>query len=130
MNNQQIFRVPLQCHNLWKPVATSGKRILKKVPEKVLWRLRGIFSRSPFEGMTTTKTQNSRVNDWLTPTEVCERLSISFDTWAKWRQRGVAPRTTRLPNGQLRTRTDWLEDFVATISFNLSQFFSALLDPN
>ena len=80
--------------------------------------------------MTTTKTQNIRVNDWLTPTEVCERLSISYNTWAKWRQRGVAPRTTRLPNGQLRTRTDWLEDFVATIFFNLLQFFSTLFDPN
>jgi len=93
-------------------VATSGKTILKIALKMVLGRLRGVLSRSPFEGMTTTKTQNSDVNDWLTPTEVCERLSISYDTWAKWRQRGVAPRTTRLPNGQLRTRTDWLEDFM------------------
>jgi len=49
---------------------------------------------------------------WLTTLEVCEHLSVSKNTYAKWRQRGVAPKAIRLPNGELRTRQDWLDSFL------------------
>ena len=49
---------------------------------------------------------------WLTTPEVCEFLSVSKSTYAKWRQRGIAPEAVRLPNGELRTRQDWLDSFL------------------
>jgi predicted site-specific integrase-resolvase len=49
---------------------------------------------------------------WLTPIEVCEALAISRETFDKWRARGVAPRCKKLPNGELRTHTDWLAAFM------------------
>ena len=52
---------------------------------------------------------------WLTTTEVCERLSVSYDTYAKWRGKGTAPRAKRLPNGSLRTREDWLDDWLEAL---------------
>jgi hypothetical protein len=112
LDNPEIRRVPLLCHNPWQSVATSDKKIFKVLQKKGLWRVRGGLEPSLFRGMKTNKTENSRTQDWLTPSEVCSRLSISYDTWAKWRLRGIAPRVTRLPNGQLRTREDWLADFM------------------
>lgn len=52
---------------------------------------------------------------WLTTQEVCERLAVSYDTYAKWRGKGVAPRAKRLPNGSLRTREDWLDEWMEAL---------------
>ena len=75
-------------------------------------RVRGGSAESRFKGMNTNKNLNLDNKGWLTIPQVCVRLSISYDTWAKWRQRLVAPKATRLPNGQLRTREDWLQTFM------------------
>ena len=112
VENPEIRRVPLLCHNPWQPVATSGKKIFKVLQKIGLWRVRGGLEPSLFRSMNLNKIENSPAHVWLTPSEVCSRLSISYHTWAKWRLRGIAPRVTRLPNGQLRTREDWLADFM------------------
>jgi excisionase family DNA binding protein len=49
---------------------------------------------------------------WLTVVEVCERLQISRNTWDKWRSDGRGPRCKKLPNGQLRIRADWLDQWL------------------
>lgn len=49
---------------------------------------------------------------WLTPEEVSEYLSITYSTLMKWRQAGRAPRAVVLPNGTLRTKREWIEEFM------------------
>lgn len=50
---------------------------------------------------------------WLTVDDVCTELQIARSTWEKWRQKGVAPKAVRLPNGQLRIRREWLDAWLA-----------------
>jgi predicted site-specific integrase-resolvase len=49
---------------------------------------------------------------WLTTEAICALLDVSPRTLEKWRARGKGPRMLRLPNGQLRTRDDWLEQWL------------------
>jgi predicted site-specific integrase-resolvase len=49
---------------------------------------------------------------WLNTKDICDELQISPRTLEKWRARGKGPRMLRLPNGQLRTRDDWLEQWL------------------
>ncbi|MHB8341988.1 MAG: helix-turn-helix transcriptional regulator [Mycobacteriales bacterium] len=53
---------------------------------------------------------------WLTVADCLAELGVDRSTWEKWRQRGVAPRAVRLPNGQLRIRRDWLERWLAELT--------------
>ncbi len=53
-----------------------------------------------------------RAPEWLTVAEVCHELRIARSTWEKWRQKGAAPKVVRFPNGQLRIRRGWLEDWI------------------
>lgn len=84
-------------------------KVFQKNPQnRVRWRL----GRAQVKGMKQT-TQLETTNEiWLTTGEICAFLKISKNTLAKWRQRNVAPRAIRLPNGELRTRSDWLDDFL------------------
>ena len=59
-------------------------------------------------GHMSTATQPK----WLTTQEVCDLLGVSYDTFAKWRGKGTAPRSKRLPNGSLRFRSDWVDDWM------------------
>lgn len=52
---------------------------------------------------------------WLTVAQVCEFLTISKSTFYKWRMLGIAPVAKRLPNGDLRIRQDWLNEFMAEL---------------
>ncbi len=49
---------------------------------------------------------------WLTVRDCLSELAVDRSTWEKWRQRGVAPRAVRLPNGQLRIRRDWFDQWL------------------
>ena len=49
---------------------------------------------------------------WLTVAEVCDELKVARSTCEKWRQKGDAPRAVRLPNGQLRVRREWLDEWI------------------
>lgn len=110
--------VPLLYHYHWQLVAVSESTLLTKMKVEchpLTGRVRGILAKSLLKGMNTTTQINRPPAVWLTTSEVCARLSISYDTWNKWRQRGVSPRVSRLPNGQLRTREDWLTDFMDSL---------------
>ena len=70
---------------------------------------------SPSQTMTTKTIAPATNLRWLTTSEVCERLGVSYHTWSKWRQRGCTPRVSKLPNGELRVREDWLHDFMTDL---------------
>lgn len=53
---------------------------------------------------------------WLSVSDVAGELGISLSTWNKWRIRGVGPRALRLPNGSLRIRRDWFDDWLRGLS--------------
>jgi len=54
----------------------------------------------------------------LTVQDCLEELNIPRSTWEKWRQRGLAPRAKKLPNGQLRIASTWLEDWLTDLPEN------------
>ncbi|WP_158842917.1 helix-turn-helix transcriptional regulator [Saccharothrix deserti] len=55
----------------------------------------------------------SKPHEQLTIAEVCAELKISRSTFYEWKAKGKAPRSRKLPNGEIRvSRTalnDWLE---------------------
>ena len=52
---------------------------------------------------------------WLTVAEVCDLIDISYDTWAKWRAKGKAPKAVKLPNGALRIEAVELELWLGSL---------------
>lgn len=44
--------------------------------------------------------------------DVLHELDIARSTMDNWRKEGKAPRFAKLPNGQLRTRRDWLNEWL------------------
>lgn len=59
--------------------------------------------------MTTPETNDDEV---LTVSEFCQTYQIARSTFYDWKKRGRAPRTRKLPNGDLRisksdVRTWW-----------------------
>ena len=57
--------------------------------------------------------------EWMTVDDCLQQLRIGRSTWEKWRQRGVAPRAKRLPNGQLRVHRDWWTQWLHDLPENL-----------
>lgn len=53
---------------------------------------------------------------WLSFDDFCDELGVARSTAYKWSSAGPAsgrfPRCRRLPNGQLRIRRDWLEEWL------------------
>jgi predicted DNA-binding transcriptional regulator AlpA len=60
----------------------------------------------------TVASMNAGSSHWLTVDEVLEHLTISRSTWDKWRQKQCSPKAKRLPNGSLRIRADWLDEWL------------------
>ena len=114
-NFSQLF-VPLWYHNRQQSKITAGNQWLSLTfpPSSLLsggvWR--GRSPQPPSQAMTTKTIAPASNLRWLTTSEVCERLGVSYHTWSKWRQRGCGPRASKLPNGELRVREDWLHDFM------------------
>ena len=48
---------------------------------------------------------------WLSAAAICEILDVPTSTFEKWRARGVGPRMVKLPNGKLRCRQDWFDEW-------------------
>jgi predicted DNA-binding transcriptional regulator AlpA len=57
---------------------------------------------------------------WLSLEDFCEELGVPRSTAYKWCAAGPAsgkfPRYRRLPNGRLRIRRDWLEEWLDGLS--------------
>ncbi len=53
---------------------------------------------------------------WLSVEDVCQELGVSPSTVYKWSADGTGsgrfPRFCKLPNGSIRIRRDWLEDWL------------------
>jgi hypothetical protein len=62
---------------------------------------------------TQAPSQSPAADEWLTVAEVCAELKIGQRTFERWRSKGIAPRAKPLvPNGPLRVRRSWLEEFM------------------
>lgn len=59
-----------------------------------------------------TRTLTEQRSRWLTVDEVCTELRIARSTWEKWRQKDAGPKVVKLPNGQLRIRSEWLDTWI------------------
>jgi hypothetical protein len=68
---------------------------------------------------TTAGPATTAATPWLTVDQCLHELGIPRSTWEKWRQRRVAPKAKRLPNGQLRVRRDWLDQWLENLPENL-----------
>jgi predicted DNA-binding transcriptional regulator AlpA len=63
--------------------------------------------------MTASHRTHRVPKDELLPlSEVLDELGITRASWYRWRNRGVGPRVTRLPNGRLRVRRSELDAFL------------------
>jgi predicted DNA-binding transcriptional regulator AlpA len=53
---------------------------------------------------------------WLTVREFADELGVSISTAYKWSAAGTGsrrfPRHAKLPNGSIRIRRDWLDDWM------------------
>jgi hypothetical protein len=54
--------------------------------------------------------------EWLSIEDLCDELSVPLSTAYKWSslgpESGKFPRFCRLPNGKIRIRRDWLEEWL------------------
>jgi excisionase family DNA binding protein len=57
-----------------------------------------------------------RRSEWLSIEDFCEELGVPKSTAYKWAEAGTQagrfPRYRRLPNGRIRIRRDWFEEWV------------------
>ena len=49
---------------------------------------------------------------WLTIDEVCHIAGISRSTFYKWRNDGHGPQMRRMPNGTIRIKQEWLDEWL------------------
>jgi predicted DNA-binding transcriptional regulator AlpA len=79
----------------------------------------GLNAENPFastiKSMTNKKKENMGSYCWLSVQQVSAQLGISTSTFYKWRASQKGPRAKRLPNGDLRIREDWLNDFMSEL---------------
>lgn len=59
--------------------------------------------------MATASTTRSRHDEVLTIKEVIAELKVERSTYYDWRAKGKAPKSYRLPNGEIRIRRSELE---------------------
>jgi predicted DNA-binding transcriptional regulator AlpA len=51
-------------------------------------------------------------NKYLSIRETCDQLGVARATLYDWWSTGRGPRRLKLPNGTIRVRADWLEDWL------------------
>ncbi|CAB4917354.1 unannotated protein [freshwater metagenome] len=120
MESFQPTFVPLPYQRLaislrnYAPLETAPKHTAQKPltclknSYALLWLPRTI--KSTMENKRNIK--ENRTYNWFSVQQVCEYLGISTSTFYKWRASQKGPRAKRLPNGELRVREDWFNDFM------------------
>ena len=67
------------------------------------------------------KSDNA-VGGWLSIEQFCEELGVPLSTAYKWSAAGTRtgrfPRHTKLPNGRIRIRREWLDAWLADREVN------------
>ncbi|WP_052397757.1 helix-turn-helix transcriptional regulator [Streptomyces sp. NRRL F-5123] len=58
------------------------------------------------------RRHNPPKDELLPLSAVLDELGITRASWYRWRNRGVAPRVHKLPNGHLRVRRSELDEFL------------------
>jgi hypothetical protein len=68
------------------------------------------------EATQPPETSTVHRRQWLTIEDFCAELDIPMSTAYKWSslgsESGKFPRCCRLPNGKIRIRRDWLEEWL------------------
>jgi len=63
-----------------------------------------------------TPKESAAAGEWLSIEDLCEELLVPLSTAYKWSSLGTDsgkfPRFCRLPNGRIRIRRDWLEEWL------------------
>lgn len=56
---------------------------------------------------------SSNTDQWLSIPEVLSEIGVARATFYRWRQLRIAPRSIKLPNGQVRIRRSALDEWLA-----------------
>ncbi|SBW29007.1 hypothetical protein FDG2_6313 [Candidatus Protofrankia californiensis] len=56
------------------------------------------------------------LDEWLTVADVIAEVRIPRSTFYRWRQMGLGPRSVKLPNGDVRIRRSWLDDWLDNLA--------------
>jgi predicted DNA-binding transcriptional regulator AlpA len=70
-------------------------------------------SNHPRRGEDRRKPSSPTRRSYLTLAEFLEELDVPKSTFFRWKALGQAPRTYKLPNGQLRIRRSDFDDWMA-----------------
>jgi predicted DNA-binding transcriptional regulator AlpA len=63
------------------------------------------------EGTGVLEVPGKDPDEWLTLEEAAAELKVARSTFYRWRQRRVGPKSSRLPNGEVRIQRRWLTEF-------------------
>ena len=70
-------------------------------------------------GVASTASASFVGHQWMSVEDLCTELGIAASTAYKWSAAGPAsgrfPRYRRLPNGSIRIRRDWFDEWVESL---------------
>lgn len=70
------------------------------------------------EGTGVLEVPGRDPDEWLTLKEAAAEIKVAPSTFYRWRQRRIGPKSSRLPNGDVRIMRRWLTEFVASRTEN------------
>ncbi|MEX5634116.1 helix-turn-helix transcriptional regulator [Parafrankia sp. FMc2] len=66
--------------------------------------------------MISRAGKESAHDEWLTVADVIAEVRVPRSTFYRWRQLGIGPRSVKLPNGDVRIRRSWLDDWLRNLA--------------
>jgi hypothetical protein len=107
----QQFAISLRSYS---PLVLKANHTARSVPTEHI----NSYAFKPALRTIQSKMENKRnikdnkTYNWFSVQQVCSNLGISTSTFYKWRASQKGPRAKRLPNGELRIREDWFNEFM------------------